>query len=75
MACKILVPQPGFELAPLSLEAWSLNHGTAREVPRMISFVWNILQEHRGICPAPSHSLRQEPMGLILHPGSRGDNE
>ena len=34
MACGILVPQPGFEPAPPALEAQSLNHWTAREVPR-----------------------------------------
>ena len=33
MACGILVPQPGIEPTPLAVEAWSLNHWTAREVP------------------------------------------
>ena len=33
----ILVPQPGPEPAPLSLEARSLNHWTAREVPNPLS--------------------------------------
>ena len=32
-ACGILVPQPGIEPGPPALEAWSLNHWTAREVP------------------------------------------
>ena len=32
-ACGILVPRPGIEPAPPALEAWSLNHWTAREVP------------------------------------------
>ena len=35
---------------------------------RMISFVWNILQELRGICPMPSHSLRQEPRSWFSVP-------
>ena len=32
MACGILVLQPGIEPTPLAVEAWSLNHWTAREV-------------------------------------------
>ena len=32
-ACGILVPQPGIEPATPTLEAWSLNHRTARDVP------------------------------------------
>ena len=32
MACGILAPQPGIEPAFPALEAWSLNHWTAREV-------------------------------------------
>ena len=32
-ACGIFVPQPGIEPTPLALEAQSLNHWTAREVP------------------------------------------
>ena len=34
MASGILAPRPGIELASPELEAWSLNHWTAREVPR-----------------------------------------
>ena len=34
MAYGTLVPQPGIELMPPALEAWSLNHWTAREVPK-----------------------------------------
>ena len=30
---QILVPQPGIEPMPPAVEAWSLNHWTAREVP------------------------------------------
>ena len=33
-ARRILVPQPGIELAPPAVEAWSLNHWTAREIPK-----------------------------------------
>ena len=32
-ACGILVPRPGIEPTPPALEAESLNHWTAREVP------------------------------------------
>ena len=33
MACRILVPQPGIEPAPLALEAQGLEHWTTKEVP------------------------------------------
>ena len=33
VACGILVPWPGIESVPPAVEAWSLNHWTAREVP------------------------------------------
>ena len=32
-ACRTLAPQSGMEPVSLALEAWSLNHWTAREVP------------------------------------------
>ena len=35
-ACGILVPQPGIEPTPPAVEAQSLNHWTAREVPTPI---------------------------------------
>ena len=34
MACGIVVPQPEIEPMPCALEGQSLNHRTAREVPR-----------------------------------------
>ena len=37
--CGILVPWPGIELTPPALEAWSLNHLTVREVPRLEDFI------------------------------------
>ena len=37
-ACGILVPQPGIKPAPPAVEAQSLNHWTAREVPSEASF-------------------------------------
>ena len=36
MACGILVPQPGIKPASRALEAQSLNHWTAGEVPIFI---------------------------------------
>ena len=35
MAHGILVPQPGIEPMPPAVEAWRLNHGAAREVPKL----------------------------------------
>ena len=40
MACRILVPRPGINPVPPALEARSLNHWTAREVP-MVAFIIN----------------------------------
>ena len=37
-ACGILVPQPGIEPVPPAVEAQSLNHWTAREVPLFPDF-------------------------------------
>ena len=39
MAYRILIPQPGIEPAPPALEARSLNHWTAREVPDWTLFL------------------------------------
>ena len=35
-ACGILVPQPGMKLMPTTVEVRSLNHWTAREVPKLL---------------------------------------
>ena len=40
-ACGVLVPQPGIDLQPLALEAWSPNHCTAREIPEYKFFFKN----------------------------------
>ena len=37
-ACGILVPRPRVEPEPPAVEAWSLNHWTAREVPAQYIF-------------------------------------
>ena len=34
--CGILVPQPGMKLMPTTVEVRSLNHWTAREVPKLL---------------------------------------
>ena len=36
--CGILVSRPGVESGPPALGAWSLNHWTAREVPKLLIF-------------------------------------
>ena len=35
-AQRILVPRPGIESVPPAVEAWFLNHWTAREVPHFL---------------------------------------
>ena len=37
-ACGISFPQPGMKPVPPAMEVWSLNHWTAREVPRLTYF-------------------------------------
>ena len=37
-SCGILVPQPGIEPVPPAVEVHSLNHWTAREVPKTEPF-------------------------------------
>ena len=38
MTCRILVPQPGIEPAPLAAKAQSPNHWTAKEYSSMYTF-------------------------------------
>ena len=33
LACRVLVPRSGIKTLPPAVEAWSLNHWIAREVP------------------------------------------
>ena len=40
-ACGSSVPQPRIEPVPPALEAWSLNHWTARETPKAGSWYWH----------------------------------
>ena len=60
-ACGILVPQPGIEPVPPALEARSLNHWTAREVPKLSDLVrttsyyclpqfWDVTGSADGFC-------------------------
>ena len=44
-ACGILVPRPGIKPVSPALGAWSLNHWTAREVPKAAIFI------HCGLLP------------------------
>ena len=38
MACGILAPWPGIELEPMAVKAWSPNHWTTREFPKVFLF-------------------------------------
>ena len=38
--CRILVTRSGIEPVPPSVEAWSLNHEIAREVPHFCFLIW-----------------------------------
>ena len=46
MACGILVPRPGIEPSPPALEAQSVNHWTAREVP-IFHFLTLLYEDNR----------------------------
>ena len=45
-AYGILVPCAGIEPMPPAVEAWSLNHWTAREVPIVTFFKWSIIYKN-----------------------------
>ena len=45
MACRILIPQPGVDLVPPAVEAWSLNHWTSREVPKILQYSMSMFLE------------------------------
>ena len=58
-ACRILVPQPGIEPVPPAVEARSLNHWTAREVPiglflQLICRFKNLQNKLEEKCSRPS---------------------
>ena len=65
-ACEILVLQPGRETTPSSVESWSLNHWTAREVSRFLDTEWRperVVPGSRSpsqvrVCSSPSISVR-----------------
>ena len=58
MVCGILVPQPGMEPVPPTVEAWSLNHWTVREAPgpRLYS-TCAPASEEQSCCPQVAHKL------------------
>ena len=58
-ACKILVPQPRMQSAPPAVEAQSLNHWTAREVPP-----WSLLSRYPLYFFSIAHSLTWD---IIFH--------
>ena len=56
MACGILVPWPGSKPVPSAIEARSLNHWTAREIPKFHSFyAWIIFHLCVGVCVYTHH--------------------
>ena len=67
-ACGILVPQPGIKPAPPAVEAGSLNHWTAREVPQWI-FNNNNLSPCYGLnvhVPPDSYAEALTPSGMVF---------
>ena len=48
----ILIPRPGIEPSPPALEAWSLNHRTAREIPQLV-----LLEAEACLHPSVFHSV------------------
>ena len=59
-ACGILVPRPGIEPTPTSLEAWSLNHWTTREVPHHRSLVAGPTSFPGSLCLPSSRTTPQK---------------
>ena len=60
MACEILFPQPGIEPAPPAVEAQSLNHCTAREVPGYRVLLGCTPQAYKA-CACPASRPKKEP--------------
>ena len=56
MACRILVPQPGVEPTPPSVEVGIPSHWTAREFPRVF-FVDTSLGQNRVFGDSQSHGI------------------
>ena len=54
-ACGILVPRLGIKLTPAAQAGWSLNHWTARAVPR-----WSHGNQQK--CRTQCHTSKQEPI-------------
>ena len=60
-ACGILVPQPGIKPMPPAVEAWSLNHWTAREVPvlhSLLPFLFSFWKKVQMLPRYKSNSLQ-----------------
>ena len=54
MACEILIPQPGIEPTPPTVETWSPNHWIAREFsPNMLLKVGKKTHGEAGSLVAP----------------------
>ena len=53
---RILVPQPGMEPVPPAVEAQSLTHWTAREVPSWFSWGSSAASVSGGTTPCPTHT-------------------
>ena len=51
-ARRILIPRPGIEPSPPALEAWSLNHRTAWEIPQLV-----LLEAEACLHPSVFHSV------------------
>ena len=60
VACRILVPGPGFEPTPPALGVWSPNHWATREVPKN-SFLWtyksNTMEKNSWTCSLNGKAL------------------
>ena len=70
-ACGILVLWPGILPVPPAVEAWSLNHWTAREIP-----TWSLLTHSLRVPPGPTlpsrlaYSWQNYKMGKWSHASS-----
>ena len=71
-ACGIIVPLSGIEPTSPSVEEWSLNHWTTREVPKMFSLpqkeTLNSCYHRLSPPPAPIASISKQPLILLSLP-------
>ena len=71
VAYRILIPPPGTESAPPAMEAQSLNHWMARDVPKITFFIWFSLKQcASNLLLGPSRKQHTSSYNLLTRPST-----